>query len=84
MDEIGPLRAKIERLRRKARYYDSVRLTLHLEAVLSVIGELEERVAELERHPGRPVAADPVPAVVRPPDVHPPPPPDPAEACGFT
>ncbi len=84
MDESGPLRARLGRLRQKARYYDRVRLVFHLEAALAAIDELEERLAELERQPGGPENADPVPAAVRPPDGHPPPPADPAGACGFT
>lgn len=82
MDEIGPLRARLGRLWQKARYYDRVRLPLHLDAVRSVISELEERLVELERASGEPAQCPvPVPAVDRPADT---PPVDPAAACGFT
>lgn len=45
------LRAKLRRLEEKARYYDRVRLTLHLEAVRSLIGEVRCRLAEIETGP---------------------------------
>ncbi|MBA4063043.1 MAG: hypothetical protein C0501_04915 [Isosphaera sp.] len=82
MDESGPLRAKLGRLRQKARYYDRVRLVFHLEAALAAIDELEERLAELERASGDPASSPaPAPALDRPTDT---PPADPAAACGFT
>jgi hypothetical protein len=84
MDEIGPLWARLGRLRRKARYYDRVRLRLHLDAARAMIDELEARLAELERTPGQPKRHDPAAADPRLPDGHPPPPADPAAACGFS
>lgn len=82
MDESGPLRAKLGRLRQKARYYDRVRLPFHLEAALAAIDELEERLAELERASDDPASSPAsAPALDRPTDT---PPADPAAACGFT
>jgi hypothetical protein len=82
MDESGPLRAKLGRLRQKARYYDRVRLVFHLEAAQAAIDELEERLAELERASDDPASSPaPAPALDRPTDT---PPADPAAACGFT
>ena len=82
MDKSGPLRARLGRLRQKARYYDRVRLPFHLEAALAAIDELEARLADLARASGDPVSSpDPAAVLDRPTDT---PPADPAGACGFT
>jgi hypothetical protein len=82
MDEAGLLRARLGRLRQKARYYDRVRLPLHLEAALAAIDEMESRLAALERTGG--VSAELTPPAPAQPQAGRPTVEDPALACGFT